>query len=92
MNIVADSHNYTMQGTPLVKLIIKLLTQTAVIYTGGKNSKFKTFLTNLEAYIINANYNIDIFNQNTKVSVKGLKERDKRTYEIMTNLFNLSGK
>ena len=52
-----------------------------------KSYHLKENLTNLETYITMVKSNIETLNQHVKVNLKGLKERGKRTYDLMTKLF-----
>ena len=75
LNIVAETQNYTVQGTPLGELLFKFIMQKAVIYTRTMVSCLGETLTNIDTYIATVNYNIQTFNQHVKVNMEGLKAR-----------------
>ena len=87
LNIVAESHKYKVQGTPVDELLFKFLIQEAVIDTRATDSCLREKLANLETYITTVNSNIDTFNQHVKVNVEGLNTRGYITDDIMTKLF-----
>ena len=76
-----------MKGTTVVEIFFKLLFQKILIFTISTEYHLIENLTNLDPYISTVNSNINTFNKHLKVNVEVLKERVKRTDNIMTKLF-----
>eukprot|EP00957_Ditylum_brightwellii_P146753 11172465-Ditylum_brightwellii.AAC.1 len=66
LKILAESQSYTIGGNPVGELLFKLLTSKEVMDTRATASHLRENITNLDAYMVMVNNNIDLFNQYVK--------------------------
>ena len=87
LKVLAETDQYTINGTPSGSLFFKLLMQKAIVDTRATASHLRENLTNLDTYITTIDSNIQLFNQYVKVNREGLRARGESTDDLMINLF-----
>ena len=87
IKIVKESDRCRANRIAIGTLYFKLLMTKAVLDTRATASHLRENLTSLESYMASVNSNLELFNLHVKGNIQGIKAREERTHDLMTNLF-----